>query len=88
MKLIDGLSIINAGRAGLPQPFSIEFYKFNDAKRTGGQVVILEKQVGTKSRHNPFENGTVTVRNANNTGHPTTIHIRLIKSINGERVFW
>lgn len=88
MKLIDGLAMINSTKGGLPQPLSIEAWSFNEAKSTGGELLKLDNVIGCGSNHNAMEKGTVTVKPANGKGHQTTLHIRFIEKVNGERVYW
>ncbi len=88
MKLIDTLAFINSTRNGLPTPFSVSAFAFNEKAQTGGKLLTLENHVGCGSNHNALEKGTITVRPANGTGHPTTLHIRFIEKVNGERVYW
>ncbi|MGB1317301.1 MAG: hypothetical protein ACPG5W_03815 [Flavobacteriales bacterium] len=88
MKLVDGLQRIHETRKGLPTPFSIEFFKFNESAGTGGERVRLEDQVGAACRWNPFATGTITVKSAFGKGHPHTIHIRNIDRIDEQRIYW
>jgi hypothetical protein len=88
MKLVDGLALINATRKHVPQPFSMEFHTLDRKKKTGGELKTVRNYIGSGSNHNALEQGTVTIKPARSGGHPITVHIRNIKSINGERIFW
>jgi hypothetical protein len=88
MKLVDALAMINATRNKLPQPFTIEHYTLNRKNQTGGELKKAENHIGAGSNHDAMQNGTITIKPIFGEGHPTTVHIRLIKSLNGKRVFW
>lgn len=88
MKLVDGLALVNETRKNVPVPFCMEFYSFNRKQGTGGELQKVESFIGAASNHDAIQNGTITIKPAFGKSHPITVHIRLIKSINGKRIFW
>ena len=79
---------MNGTKGVLPVPFCVELFRFNEAKQTGGELMKLENHIGCGSSHDAMEKGTITVMPAIGKGHPTTLHIRFIDRINGEKVYW
>lgn len=69
-------------------PVRLEFFEYSRVNGTGGELKTLTDQIGASTRHNAMENGTITVKPVNGKGHPTTIHIRNIVRIDGEKVYW
>jgi hypothetical protein len=88
MKLVDGLALINATRKNVPQPFTIEFFTLDRKKKTGGELKTAENYIGAGSNHDAMEQGTITIKPARSGGHPITVHIRNIETINGQKVYW
>ena len=88
MKLLDALATVNATRNQVPLPFSLEFYTLDRKQQTGGELKKVQNYIGAGSNHDAMLNGTITIKPAKTHGHPITVHIRNIKTLNGKRVFW
>ena len=79
---------VNATRGRVPQPFSMQFYTLDRKKRTGGELKTVQNYIGAGSNHDAMQNGTITIKPAKAHGHPITVHIRNIVTLNGKKVFW
>ncbi len=89
---------------GKPVPFDIEFVKADRKKKTGGEIVALEKVVLSKNQdkespeaksasepgHKSPNHWQNSTRNLKilSSNHIRKVHIRLITKFNGQKVFW
>jgi hypothetical protein len=67
--------------------FSLVWYSADVRRNTGGERLELLTAVETGNSHNSWVNQTITVKNLNGDRH-YTIHIYLIKRLNGKLVVW
>lgn len=77
----EALEIINSGST-----FSITYITCDVSRKTGGQRVTISNAMKCGQRHNMKANRTIGVRSADNSHHPTPVHIPLITHVNNKRV--
>lgn len=68
------------------EPFQIKFVTCNTSLKTGGKIIQLTHAKKVGSAHNQKENGTVTVKQLDNSNHPYPVHIHLIIEVNNKRI--
>jgi len=65
---------------------SVEFVTLDLKRNTGGGRIFLKQCINSGERHNSRKAGTIGLKSAINSGHPYSVHIPLILSVNGARV--
>lgn len=67
-------------------PFSIEFVKFSESTKEGGELLQLDSVVKCGLKKGIDDKHLIGIRTVNNSHHDYTVHINLITNINGQRV--
>ena len=80
--LTDALNLMN----DRDSVFSIEFVSLNKSKKTGGELIKIDKATRAGARFNLSEKEMISVRSVDNTNLPYPVHIRLITEFNGQKV--
>lgn len=82
LHLNDALSIMK----DKSQPFSVEFITCDETKKTGGEIVKIEKAFMCGL---PYESKQrIGIKTEGNNYHPMAVHLRLILSLNGQKVWY
>lgn len=68
------------------KPFSIDFVTLDRARNTGGRLKRMEGMIHSGSSHDTKDQGTISIKKKDGSGHPIPVHINLILKFNQEPI--